>query len=101
LLQDGEFQKLGSNRTIRVDIRLLAAREDVPLLAHHLAQKYAHRFNKTIEAISVEAIHALTDRDWPGNIRELEILIEQSVIHSEGSVLEIAHGIARAKKSAG
>jgi len=136
LLQDGEFQRLGSGRTKRVDIRLLAAsdqdltqkvvqrsfrpdlyyrlsvfpicmpalrerREDIPLLANHFAQKYARRLNKTIETISVEAVRELAAWDWPGNIRELESLVEQSVIHSEGPVLEIALGIARSKKSAG
>jgi DNA-binding NtrC family response regulator len=51
--------------------------------------------------ISVEALDALATWDWPGNIRELESLIEQSAIHSEGPVLEIARGIARSQKSAG
>lgn len=136
VLQDGKFQKLGSNRTIRVDIRLLAAsdqnmaqrvvqgsfrhdlyyrlgvfpirmpalrerREDIPLLANYFAQKYTRRLNKTIAPISVEALDALATWDWPGNIRELESLIEQSAIHSEGPVLEIARGIARSQKSAG
>lgn len=136
VLQDGEFQKLGSSRTIRVDIRLLAAsdedlaqrvvqrsfrpdlyyrlsvfrilipalrerREDIPLLANYFAQKYGRRLNKTIETISVDAVHALATWNWPGNIRELENLVEQSVIHSKAPVLEIANGIARSKKSCG
>ncbi len=136
MLQDGEFQELGRNRTIRLDIRILAAsdqdlaqmvvqrrfrpdlyyrlgvfpirmpalrerREDIPLLANYFAQKYARRLNKTIEAISVEVVHALTRWNWPGNIRELENVIEQSVVHSQGPVLDIARGIARSKKSAG
>jgi formate hydrogenlyase transcriptional activator len=136
VLEDGEFQKLGSGRTIRVDIRLLAAsdkdlaqrvilrtfrpdlyyrlgvfsirmpalrerREDIPLLANYFARKYARRLNKAIETISVGAVDALAARDWPGNITELENLIEQSVVHSKGLVLDIARGIARCTKSAG
>jgi formate hydrogenlyase transcriptional activator len=124
VLQDGEFEKLGSNQTIRVDIRLLAATnrnlaqsvaqrkfrpdlyyrlnvfpirlpalrervEDIPLLARYLAQKLARRINKKIETITSESLQALAAWDWPGNIRELENLIERSVILSDGPVLEI------------
>lgn len=124
VLQDGEFEKLGSNHTIRVDIRLLAAtnrnlaqsvaqrkfrpdlyyrlnvfpirmpslRErvaDIPLLVRYLTQKHARRMNKKIETITNESLLALAAWDWPGNIRELENLIERSVILSDGPVLEI------------
>ena len=124
VLQDGEFGKLGSNHTIRVDIRLLAAtnrnlaqsvaqrkfrpdlyyrlnvfpirmpslRErvaDIPLLVRYLTQKHARRMNKKIETITNESLLALAAWDWPGNIRELENLIERSVILSDGPVLEI------------
>jgi formate hydrogenlyase transcriptional activator len=124
VLQEGEFQRLGSNETIRVDVRLLAATnqnlaqrvaqrkfrpdlyyrlnvfpvrmpalrervEDISVLACYLAQKYAHRMNKKIETITDESLKALAAWEWPGNIRELENLIERSVILSDGTVLEI------------
>jgi formate hydrogenlyase transcriptional activator len=124
VLQDGEFQRLGSNGTVRVDIRLLAATnrnlahsvaqrkfrpdlyyrlnvfpirmpplrervEDIPALACYLAQKHAHRMKKKIESIANESLQALAAWEWPGNIRELENLIERSVILSDGPVLEV------------
>lgn len=124
VLQDQEFERLGSNRTIRVNVRLLAATnrdlalgvaergfradlfyrlnvfpirmpslgergEDIPLLVRYFVQKHARRMNKKIENIPVEAMHALSLWEWPGNIRELENVIERSVILSEGSVLDV------------
>jgi len=124
VLQDGEFQRLGSNQTIHVDIRLLAATnrnlahsvaqrkfrpdlyyrlnvfpirmpslrerlEDIPALACYLAQKHALRMNKKIETITDESLSALAAWEWPGNIRELENLIERSVILSDRPILEI------------
>jgi formate hydrogenlyase transcriptional activator len=124
VLQDQEFERLGGNRTIRVDVRLLAAtnrdlstgvvqrtfrpdlyyrlnvfpilmpplsarREDIPLLVRHFTRHHALRMSKTIETIPGETMSALETRDWPGNIRELENLIERSVILSDGPVLNI------------
>ena len=124
VLQDQEFERLGSNRTIRVNVRLLAATnrdlalgvaergfradlfyrlnvfpirmpalgergEDIPLLVRYFVQKHARRMNKKIETIPVEAMHALSLWEWPGNIRELENVIERSVIRSETSVLDV------------
>jgi formate hydrogenlyase transcriptional activator len=124
VLQEQEFERLGGNRTIRVNIRLLAATNrdlsislaqkkfradlyyrlnvfpivmpalserdgDIPLLVRYFTQKFARRMNKTIGTIPVEVMNALEAWDWPGNIRELENLIERSVILSEGPVLEV------------
>ncbi len=54
--------------------------EDIPLLAWHFAQQFARRMNKTIEAISAETMEALIRYPWPGNIRELQNVIERSVV---------------------
>ena len=124
VLQEQEFERLGSTRTIRVDIRLVAATnrdlaqlvadkqfrsdlyyrlnvfpvvapplrdrpEDVPLLVRYFAQKYARRMNKRIETIPAETMGALSKYPWPGNIRELENLIERSVILSQGPDLRV------------
>jgi formate hydrogenlyase transcriptional activator len=123
-IQEQEFERLGGNRTIRVDIRLVAATnrnlkqmvdngqfrsdlyyrlhvfpltvpalrdraEDVPLLVRYFTQKHAKRLNRPIEEIPSSAMETLTAYSWPGNIRELQNLIERSVILSPGRVLQI------------
>jgi formate hydrogenlyase transcriptional activator len=124
VLQEREFERLGSNRTNRVDIRLVAAtnqdltkmvadrqfrsdlyyrlnvfpitvpplrerREDIPVLVRYFAQKYSRHINKRIETISAEVMAALTGYHWPGNIRELENIIERAVILTRGSTLQV------------
>ena len=61
--------------------------EDIPLLVHHFAMKYAARMRKRITTVSEEFIAALTQQSWPGNVRELQNVIERSVILSDGGVL--------------
>jgi len=124
-IQEQELERLGGNRTIKVDARLIAAtnrnlkqmvdegkfrsdlyyrlhvfpltvpplrerREDIPLLIRYFTQKHARRMNRPIQSIPTAAIEALTNYEWPGNIRELQNLIERSVILSSGSVLQLA-----------
>ena len=124
VLQEREFERLGSTRTLRTDARLIAATnrelqkmveeqkfredlfyrlnvfpiyvpalrerpEDIPLLVNHFAQRFARQMNRTIETIPVETMAALTRYPWPGNIRELQNLIERAVILSHGPVLQI------------
>jgi formate hydrogenlyase transcriptional activator len=124
VLQEQEFERLGSTRTIRVDVRLVAAtnrdlvamvaekqfrsdlyyrlnvfpivnpplrdrQDDIAALVRYFTQKFARRMNKRIERIPTEALAALSAYTWPGNIRELENLIERAVIVSRGSRLEI------------
>jgi len=123
-LQTGEFERLGSTRTLRTDARLIAAtnrdlaalaseqkfrqdlfyrlnvfpitvpplrdrREDIPMLVRHFAQQFARRMKKNIEDIPSETMESLTRYDWPGNIRELQNLIERAVILSTGSTLRV------------
>ncbi|MBV9745237.1 MAG: sigma-54-dependent Fis family transcriptional regulator [Acidobacteriia bacterium] len=123
-LQEQEFERLGGSRTIRVDVRIIAAtnrdlgamveenkfradlyyrlnvfpltvpplrerREDIPLLARYFAQKYSQRMNRKIEVIPSDAIDALTNYDWPGNIRELQNIMERSVLLSSGPELHV------------
>jgi formate hydrogenlyase transcriptional activator len=124
VLQEREFERLGSTRTIRTDARLIAAtnrdlaalaadqmfrqdlfyrlnvfpvqvpplrerREDIPMLVRHFAQQFARRMKKTIENIPSETMTALTEYEWPGNIRELQNLIERAVILSPGPTLNV------------
>ena len=124
VLQEQEFERLGSGKTIRVNVRVLAATnadlaqmvaekkfrsdlyyrlnvfpvalpalrerpEDIPLLVHFFAQKFSQQMKKPIKTIPTETITRLTSYSWPGNIRELQNLIERAVILSRGSVLEV------------
>src|SRR5271166_6373051 len=54
--------------------------EDIPLLVRHFVRQFAQRMNKTVETISRETMQALTQYSWPGNIRELQNVIERSVV---------------------
>jgi formate hydrogenlyase transcriptional activator len=64
-------------------------RDDVPQLVRHFAQKVARRMGRRIETIPSEAMDALVQYSWPGNIRELENVVERAVILSAGPALRI------------
>ena len=124
VLQEQEFERLGSTQTVRVDVRLVAAtnrdlaemvaarsfrsdlyyrlrvfplhkpplrerQEDIPALVRYFVEKHARRMNRTVETISAETLDLLVRYPWPGNIRELENLIERAVIVSPGPVLRV------------
>ncbi len=127
VLQEQEFERLGSTRTIKVSVRLLAATnrdlaemvhdarfradlyyrlnvfpivspslrdrsEDIPLLVRYFTRRLARRMEKPIERIPSDAMDALCRYKWPGNIRELENLIERAVILSQGTDLSVPLG---------
>ncbi len=124
VLQEREFERLGSTRTLRTDARLIAAtnrdlaamvgdqkfrsdlyyrlnvfpvrvpalrerREDIPLLVRHFVQQFSRRMNRSVETIPAETMNTLVRYDWPGNIRELQNVIERAVIVSTGPVLKV------------
>ena len=124
VLQEHEFERLGSTRTQRVDIRVLAATnrdlalmvsekafrsdlyyrlhvfpvtvpalrerlEDIPSLVRYFTKKYARQLNKRIGHIPEDTMNALCRYAWPGNIRELENVIERCTILSAGGALEL------------
>jgi formate hydrogenlyase transcriptional activator len=66
---------------------LREGRADIPLLAAHFVRKYAERLCKQIPHIPDDVMTALANRDWPGNIRELQNFIERAVIMTSGTVL--------------
>ena len=127
VLQEQEFERLGSTRTIQVDTRLVVAtnrdleamvnqrtfREDlyyrlnifpihvpplrerpsdIPLLVNFFMNKYSKRMGKRIDRVPPETMRALSHWHWPGNIRELENVIERAVILSQGTTLNVTLG---------
>jgi formate hydrogenlyase transcriptional activator len=125
ILQEREFERLGSTRTQKVDVRIVAAThrdlegmilekqfrsdlyyrvnvfpihvpplrerpEDIPLLVQHFVEQATQRMRKTIDTIPSETMEALIQYRWPGNIRELENVIERAVILSPGPVLRLS-----------
>src|ERR1044071_4037843 len=64
-------------------------REDIPLIVHFFASKFARRMSKRIETIPAKSIEYLQSYHWPGNIRELENIIERAVILTSGTDLQI------------
>jgi formate hydrogenlyase transcriptional activator len=124
VIQEREFERVGSSQPISVDVRIIAATnrdleaavaagsfrsdmfyrlsvfpihvpalrerlEDIPLLLEHLVERYSKRVGKTFRAIKMNTVELLQAYDWPGNIRELQNLIERSVILSEADVFSI------------
>src|ERR1700739_3712324 len=63
--------------------------EDIPMLVRHFTQQFARNMNKDIESIPSETMNALCEYHWPGNIRELQNVIERAVILSSGPVLRV------------
>jgi formate hydrogenlyase transcriptional activator len=127
VLQEQEFERLGGTRTIRVDVRLVAATnrdlaqmvaegrfrsdlyyrlnvfplllpplreraDDIPRLVRHFTQRFARRMGRRIETIPSEVMDALVRYSWPGNIRELQNVIERAVILSAGPALQVPLG---------
>jgi formate hydrogenlyase transcriptional activator len=123
-LQEQEFERLGSTRTIHVDVRLIAAthrdlqsmirnnqfredlfyrlnvfpieipplrerREDISLLVHYFVLRASRQMQKRIRSVPKQAMEALANADWPGNIRELENFIERCVILTPGEELNV------------
>jgi formate hydrogenlyase transcriptional activator len=64
--------------------------EDIPLLVRHFVQQFSRRMNKHIDSIPSETMKALVRYDWPGNIRELQNVIERAVILSPGPALKVS-----------
>jgi len=122
VLQEQEFERLGSGRTHKVDVRLVAAtnrdlvkmvargqfrsdlyyrlnvfpiflpslrerREDIPALVTHFVKQFSHRMGKEVDSISPETMAAFQWYSWPGNIRELQNMVERAVILSHDGML--------------
>lgn len=123
-LQEREFQRLGGNRTIQSDVRIISAtnrdletrvaqgifredlfyrlnvvvmnipplrekKEDIPLLIKHFISRFSAENDKKIEGLSNEAMDSLVKYDYPGNIRELENIIERAVVIARHSIISV------------
>lgn len=124
VLQEGEFERLGGTKTIRVDVRVIAAtnanleeaverkrfrkdlfyrlnvitihlpplrerKEDIPLLADYFLRRWSAKNGKRIDGISQEAMKRLIAYPWPGNVREMENVMERAVILSRDGVIDM------------
>jgi two-component system, NtrC family, response regulator AtoC len=90
LIAEGKFREDLYYRLAVVPIALPALRErreDVPLLVRHFIEKYDQRLGKKVEGIEDEALQLLMSYSWPGNIRELENLMERSVLFADGPLI--------------
>src|SRR5437899_3356062 len=125
VLQEQEFEPIGSSKTVKVDVRIIAAtnrdlsaavtegkfrrdlyyrlnvfpirvpplREriaDVPLLMSFFLQRFAKKLGKPVKKVSEETVRSLTGYPWPGNIRELQYVIERAILLSPGDTLVLA-----------
>jgi transcriptional regulator with GAF, ATPase, and Fis domain len=132
VIQDGEFERLGSPHTIKVNVRIIAStsrnlkeeiargrfredlyyrlnvfpitipplrqrQDDIPLLVDHFVKKISRKIGREITSVPKETMKALQNYAWPGNIRELEHVIERAVITTEGHVLRLAEKIDDSK----
>jgi len=124
VLQEGEFERIGSEKTIKVNVRIIAAtnrdleklvneskfrsdlfyrlnvfpiqipalkerREDIPLLVNHFVNKFSKKLGRKIKKISNKTMARFCDYSWPGNIRELENMVERAMIFSKNSELQV------------
>jgi PAS domain S-box-containing protein len=124
VLQEHEFEPLGSSRTIKVNVRVIAAsnrdlekavqegrfradlyyrlnvlpivlpplrqrRSDIPLLTVFFVERFARQFGKQITGIAQDTMDLLSRYDWPGNIRELQNVVERAVVLSRGPILKL------------
>ena len=125
VLQEGEFERLGGTRTLRVDVRIVAATnqdlsqmvkerrfredlfyrlnvitltvpplrdrpEDISVLAAHFVRVYAAKNNRRLEGLTDDAVRQLEAFAWPGNVRQLENVIERAVVLARGARVEVA-----------
>ena len=132
VIQDGEFERLGSAQTIKVDVRVIAAtnrqleeevrkgrfredlwyrlnifpitvpplrerNEDIPLLVDFFVNEISKRIGKSIKSIPSGVMDTLQNYHWPGNIRELENVLERAVINSSGPKLHLVDELKKPK----
>ena len=131
ILQEGEFERVGSNRPLKVDVRLIAAtnrnlpdavaagefradlyyrlsvfpltlpplrerRDDIPIICAHLLERLSHKLGRRFTGIEPESMSRLMSYPWPGNIRELQNVLERAAILSPGDLVRVDDGFGGA-----
>ncbi len=131
VLQDGEFERVGGNVTLKTNARIIAAtnrnlleevkagrfredlwyrlnvfpitlpplrqrREDIPLLVHHFIEKHCRRMGRPLLEVTRATMKDLESREWVGNVRELESVIERAIITSRGTAMQLSEDGPRA-----
>ena len=131
VLQEQEFEPVGSSRTVRIDVRIIAAtnrdldeavrsgrfrsdlfyrlnvlpvtvpplrerRSDIPQLVAFFLARFSRRFQRAVTAVSRETLELLVNYPWPGNIRELQNVIERAVVLTQGATLALDHDLRAA-----
>lgn len=121
-LQESEFERVGGIKTLKVDVRLIAATnrdlkkeiaegrfredlyyrlnvvpvvlpplreraDDIPMLVRHFVEKYNKRLNKKVQGLEPDALEVLQEYGWPGNIRELENMMERMILFADGPLI--------------
>ena len=136
VLQEGEFERLGSTKTLKVNVRVIAAtnrdlekevregrfrsdlyyrlkvfpialpalrerKQDIPLLVSYFVTRFSGTMGKKVESVSAGAMEMLKNYPWPGNIRELEHVVERAVILSQGAELELGDWMPKSANPSG
>jgi transcriptional regulator with GAF, ATPase, and Fis domain len=134
VLQEGEFERVGGDRTLRVNVRVIAAtnrqlrdevargrfredlyyrlhvfpltvpplrkrKEDIPALVHAFVRRFARVQCKAIDRVPQAVLDELMAHDWPGNIRELENIVERAAIGSTDGTLRLAERLTASTSS--
>jgi transcriptional regulator with GAF, ATPase, and Fis domain len=136
VLQEGDFERVGSSQTIKVNVRVIAATnrnlqeavrngsfradlyyrlnvfplevpalrerpEDIPLLVNFFLSRFAKGLGKDVHGVSQRSMQSLRRYGWPGNIRELQNIIERAVVLAKGPVVQVDESTLRADETAG
>jgi formate hydrogenlyase transcriptional activator len=135
VLQEGEFERVGSSTTIKVDVRVIAAtnrdlkevvangtfrsdlfyrlnvfplaapslrdrKGDIPLLINFFLSKFGKKLGKEVRGVSQQAMQRLLNYSWPGNIRELQNVVERAVVLASGPIIQIDETMPRSEAAA-
>ena len=130
VLQEGEFERVGSSQTIKVDVRVIAAtnrdlqevvgngsfradlfyrlnvfplsvpplrerKDDIPLLVSFFISRFGKRFGKDLRGVSQRGLDILMNYDWPGNIRELQNIVERAAVVANGQIINVDESLVR------
>jgi transcriptional regulator with GAF, ATPase, and Fis domain len=130
VLQEGEFERIGSSQTIKVDVRVISAtnrdvkeivaqgmfrsdlfyrlnvfplvvpplrerKADIPLLVSFFLSRFGKKLGKEVRGLSQKSMACLASYSWPGNIRELQNVVERAVVIAKGPVINVDESMVR------